>query len=73
MRCTDTFHIVQWTTELLDEVQKQSWRAAVQKAKAAPKGRRARPRRGKEASPERKAATSVKGPRVSPPSRTQRA
>ena len=61
MRCTDTFHIVQWATELLDEVQKQSWRAAAKKAKAAPKGRCARPRKGEEASPERKAATSVKG------------
>ncbi len=41
LRCTDTFHIVQWATELLDELRRQSWRAAVQKAKAAPKGRRA--------------------------------
>ena len=59
MRCTDTFHIVQWATELVDEVQKQSWRKAVQKAKAAPKGRCARPRKGEKASPERKATTSV--------------
>ena len=63
LRCTDTFHIIQWATELLDELRRQSWRKAVQKAKAAPKGRRARPRKGEEASPERKAATSVKGPR----------
>ena len=63
MRCTDTFHIVQWATELLDELRRQSWRAAVKKVKAAPKGRRARPRKGEEASPERKAAVSVKGPR----------
>ena len=35
----------------------------MQKVKAAPKGRRTRPRKGKEASPERKAAASVKGPR----------
>ena len=63
LHCTDTFHIVQWAAELLDELRRQSWRAAVQKAKAAPKGRRARPRKGEEASPERKAAAFVKGPR----------
>ena len=63
LRCTDTFHIVQWATELLDELCHQLWRKAVQKAKAAPKGRRARLRKGEKASPERKAAASVKGPR----------
>ena len=57
LRCTDTFHIVQWAAELLDELRKQSWR------KAAPKGRCARLRKGEKASPERKAAASVKGPR----------
>ena len=40
MRCADTFHIVQWAAELLDELRKQLWR------KAAPKGRRVRPRKG---------------------------
>ena len=40
MRCADTFHIVQWAAELLDELRRQSWR------KAAPKGRRARLRKG---------------------------
>jgi len=73
MRCTDTFHIVQWATELLDELRHQLWRKAVQKAKAAPKGRRARPRRGEEASPRKEGRNIREGPKGPAPSRTQRA
>lgn len=61
VRCVDTFHVVQWATDLLDEVRKQSWREAARKARAAPGRRRGRPRKGEEANPERKAAASVKG------------
>ena len=67
LRCTDTFHIVQWATELLDELRKQSWR------KAAPKGRRARLRKGEKASPRKEGRCIREGPKLSPPSRTQRA
>ena len=60
-RCVDTFHVVQWATDLLDEVRRQAWREASAKAKAAPKRRAGRPRKGEVANPERKAANAVKG------------
>ena len=67
MRCTDTFHIVQWAAELLDELCHQLWRKAVQKAKAAPKGRRARLRKGEEASPRKEGRNIREGPKGPPP------
>ena len=60
-RCVDTFHVVQWATDLLDEVRRQAWREAAAKAKAAPRRGRGRPRRGEAANPERRAASAVKG------------
>lgn len=60
-RCIDTFHVVQWATELLDEVRKQAWREARAEAKGAPKRGRGRPRKGETANPEKKAARAVKG------------
>lgn len=60
-RCVDTFHVVQWATDLLDEVRRQAWREAAARAKAAPKRGRGRPRKGEVANPERKAANAVKG------------
>lgn len=60
-RCVDTFHVVQWATDLLDEVRRQAWREAAAKAKAAPRRKRGRPRRGEDANPERRAANAVKG------------
>lgn len=63
-RCINTFHVVQWATDLLDEVRKQAWSEAVgrpgrslQGAAAAPgRARRRLPGRGRK----RKAA-AVKG------------
>ena len=60
-RCIDTFHVVSWATDALDEVRKQAWREASAKAKAAPKRRRGRPKAGEEANPEKKEAKAVKG------------
>ena len=60
-RCVDTFHVVQWATDLLDEVRRQAWREAAAKAKAAPRRKAGRPRRGEVANPERKAANAVRG------------
>jgi transposase len=60
-RCVDTFHVVQWATDLLDEVRRQAWREEAAKAKAAPRRGRGRPRRGEVANPERRAANAVKG------------
>lgn len=34
-RCVDTFHVVQWATDLLDEVRRQAWREASAEARAA--------------------------------------
>lgn len=34
-RCVDTFHVVQWATDLLDEVRRQAWREAHAEARAA--------------------------------------
>lgn len=60
-RCIDTFHVVQWACDLLDEVRKQAWRAAHRKAKAEPHRKRGRPKKGEVANPERKAAGVVRG------------
>ena len=50
-RCVDTFHVVQWATELLDEVRRQAWREAHAAAKAASGRRTGRgPGRGHRAS-----------------------
>ena len=61
VRCVDTFHVVSWATDVLDEVRKQAWRKAADTAKAAPKRGRGRPRKDEAANPERKAAAQVKG------------
>lgn len=60
-RCIDTFHVVQWATDLLDEVRRQAWRAAHQRAKAQPGRGRGRPRKGEPADGGRKAAGAVRG------------
>ena len=60
-RCVDTFHVVQWATDMLDEVRRQAWRKAEARAKAAPRRGRGRPRKGEAASPVGKAANAVKG------------
>ncbi len=54
-------HVVQWATDLLDEVRRQAWRDAAAKAKAAPRRGRGRPKKGEVANPERRAANAVKG------------
>jgi transposase len=60
-RCVDTFHVVSWATDALDEVRRQAWREANKKAKAAPKRKRGRPKAGEEANPEKKGAKAVRG------------
>jgi transposase len=58
-RCIDTFHVVQWATEALDEVRKCAWRDA--KAAAPPKEKRrpGRPAKGETRAAD--AATAIKG------------
>ena len=60
-RCIDTFHVVSWAADVLDEVRRQAWRQAREKAEAAPRRGRGRSGAGEEASLERKAAKVVKG------------
>lgn len=43
IRCMDGFHVVQWATELLDEVRKEAWRDARRKVSEKPKRRVGRP------------------------------
>jgi transposase len=44
-RCIDTFHVVQWATEALDDVRRGAWRDA-KAGKAKAKGRPGRPAKG---------------------------
>lgn len=64
-RVMDPFHVVQWMTDLLDDLRKDAWREAVKAeraaAKDAPKRGRGRPGKGEE-KPE-SAAKAVKGSR----------
>ena len=60
-RCIDTFHVVQWATDLLDEVRKQAWREAARAARKEPARRRGRPRKGEEAPCGKRKAAAVKG------------
>jgi len=63
-RVMDPFHVVQWMTDLLDDLRKEAWRearAAERAAKGAPKRGRGRPRKGEEPAPS--AAKAVKGSR----------
>ena len=57
----DTFHVVGWATDALDEVRKQAWREANAEAKAAPKRGKGRPRAGEGGNPEKKRARAVRG------------
>ena len=45
-RCIDTFHVVSWASDVLDEVRKQVWREAHEKVKDAPKTPVGRPKAG---------------------------
>ena len=60
-RCVDTFHVVSWATDALDEVRRQIWREANGAAKDAPKRKRGRPKVNEVANPEKEAAQAVKG------------
>ena len=64
-RCIDTFHVVSWASDVLDEVRKQIWREAHEKVKGAPKMPVGRPETGKVANKEKKCANKVKGYRYS--------
>ena len=59
--CIDTFHVVQWATDLLDEAGKQAWREAARAARKEPARRRGRPRKGEEAPCGKRKAAAVKG------------
>lgn len=60
-RCIDTFHVVQWATDLLDEVRKQAWREVARAARKEPARRRGRPRKGEGAPCGKRKAAAVKG------------
>lgn len=60
-RVMDPFHVVQWMTDVLDEVRKEAWRAARAREAGAPKRGRGRPRKGEEPPPS--VAKGVKGAR----------
>jgi len=61
-RCIDPFHVVQWVTDVLDEVRRSVWRDARQEASAggAPK-KRGRPKAGEKRPKD--AAKEIKGSR----------
>ena len=46
-RCIDTFHVVQWATDLLDEARKQAWREAARAARKEPARRLLAPGRAR--------------------------
>ncbi len=60
-RCIDPFHVVQWATEALDEVRRETWRDALKKAKASPKRKVGRP--PKDAPQKDTTAKDLKGSR----------
>lgn len=64
-RVMDPFHVVQWMTDVLDEVRKESWRKAARAEREAagtpPRRGRGRPRKGEERPPS--AAKAVKNSR----------
>ena len=60
-RCVDPFHVVTWATEALDEVRKEVWRDAHNKAKAQPKRPVGRP--PKDAPPRDTTAKDMRGAR----------
>jgi transposase len=59
-RSIDTFHVVQWATETLDEVRKEIWRDAKNGGAPKAKRKRGRPKAG-ESPPEESKASKVKG------------
>lgn len=64
-RVMDPFHVVQWMTDLLDELRKEAWREAAKAEKEAkkdqPRRKRGRPRKGEEPAPGQ--ASAIKGSR----------
>lgn len=60
-RVMDPFHVVQWMTDLLDELRKEAWREAAKAEKGKPKRGRGRPGKGEGPAPS--AAKAVKGSR----------
>jgi transposase len=51
-RCVDPFHVVGWTTEVLDDLRKQSWREAQKILDEQPKRKPGRPKKDEVKSPE---------------------
>lgn len=57
-RCTDPYHVVSWTNEVLDELRKEAWREANSKVKQMKK--EVEPKRGRPASDDQKMADYAK-------------
>ena len=64
-RVMDPFHVVQWMTDLLDDLRKEAWREAAKVEREAKKGQpkrgRGRPGKGEEPAPSQ--ASAIKGSR----------
>lgn len=64
-RAMDPFHVVQWMTDLLDDLRKEAWRVAAEAEKEAKRGQprrgRGRPKKGEEPAPSQ--AKAIKGSR----------
>ncbi|HBT94821.1 MAG TPA: hypothetical protein DEB24_01335 [Coriobacteriia bacterium] len=59
-RVMDSFHVVSWMTDALDEIRRQSWRDALKQVRQAPKRNRGRPKRDERVNPEKAAAVAIK-------------
>ncbi len=59
-RCIDPFHVVSWATDALDQVRREAWQEARQRASNTPKRGKGRPTKGEKVNPEKQKAKSVK-------------
>ena len=59
-RCIDPFHVVSWTTDILDKERRKAWAEANATAKAAQKRTPGRPAKGEVVNPEKKDAKALK-------------
>lgn len=59
-RCVDPFHVVSWSTEVLDNERRKAWAEANEMAKAAQKRKPGRPAKGEVVNPEKKETKTMK-------------
>lgn len=59
----DPFHVVQWATDVLDQVRREVWRDAKRKAPKEKKRGRGRPKKGEEPNKEKNAVAAIKNSR----------